>query len=288
MSKVYCSVYNGIGNQFFSYALGLFLAKKYNKELIIDLTKLNQINFLSGIGFKRDLRREYLLDKIGFSHPVKNFGFIEFSRKMKLVKSKRFVIADFRKSHYDLGEVNPNQHIYSIGWGDFNIVKEVLPEMKAKLTANFEINSKISEAIKLIQEKNSVAVHVRRTDFLDAKISGYSIGICSDAYYTNAIRFIHKKIENPFFIYFSDDIEYVKSNMSTENSYFVEGNTGFEDFYLMSLCKHFILANSTFSFWAAALNNSLQKTVCVPEYWYNSPLRQAEFIPAEWERIPVQ
>jgi len=288
MSKVYCSVYNGIGNQLFSYALGLFLSKKYNKELIIDLTKLNQINFLSRIGLKRDLRREYILDKIGFSHPVKNFGFIEFSRKIKLLKSKRFVIADFRKTHDDLGEVNPNQHIYSIGWGDFNIVKEILPELKAKFAANFEINSKISEAIKLIQEKNSVAVHVRRTDFLDPKISDYSIGICSDIYYKNAISFITEKIENPFFIFFSDDIEYVKNNMKTENCYFVEGNSGFEDFYLMYLCKHFILANSTFSFWAAVLNNSNQKTVCVPEYWYNSPLRQAEFIPSEWDRIPVQ
>ncbi|TNF39695.1 MAG: alpha-1,2-fucosyltransferase, partial [Bacteroidetes bacterium] len=159
---------------------------------------------------------------------------------------------------------------------------------KTKLAGNFEINSKISEAIKLIQDENSVAVHVRRTDFLDPKISDYSIGICSDAYYKNAIRFIKDKIENPYFIFFSDDIEYVKKNMNTENSYFVEGNAGFEDFYLMSLCRHFILANSTFSFWAAALNNSIQKTVCVPEYWYNAPLRQAEFIPPEWERIPIQ
>jgi hypothetical protein len=288
MSKVYCSVYNGIGNQLFSYALGLFLAKKYKKELIIDLTKLNQINFLSRIGFKRDLRREFEIHKIGFVHPLKRFNLIEFTRKFKFVKSNRFVIADFRKSHYDLGKVSSNQQIYSIGWGDFNIVKEVLPEMKTKLAANFEITPKIAAALKLISEKNSVAVHVRRTDFLDPKISDYSIGICSDTYYKNAIQLINNKIENPYFIYFSDDIEHVKSNTDNSNSYFVEGNAGFEDFYLMSLCKHFVLANSTFSFWAAALNNSIQKTVCVPEYWYNSPLRQAEFIPAEWERIPVQ
>jgi hypothetical protein len=288
MSKVYCSVYNGIGNQLFSYALGLFLAKKYNKELVIDLTKLTLINFLSRIGFKRDLRREYELHKIGFIYPIKKFSLIEFSRKIKAVKSNKFVIADFRKTHYNLGEVQSNQHIYSLGWGDFNLVKAVLPEMKARLSANFEINSKIAEANKLIQEKNSVAVHVRRTDFMDPKISGYSKGICNETYYKNALRFITKKIENPFFIFFSDDIEYVKNNMNSANSYFVEGNTGFEDFYLMSLCKHFILANSTFSFWAAALNNSSQKTVCVPEYWYNAPLRQAEFIPSEWEKIAVK
>lgn len=287
MSKVFCSVYNGIGNQLFSYALGLFLAKKHNKELVFDLTKLNQINLLSRIGLKRDVRREFELQKIGFVHPVQKFGLKEFTRKLRVLKNRKFVVADFRKSHFDLGEVKQNQHIYSVGWGDFNLVKEVLPEMKSKFSAKFEINHGIAEALKLIGENNSVAVHVRRTDFLDPKISGYSIGICSETYYTNAIKFISNRVKNPLFVFFSDDIEYVKTNLKTENSYFTEGNTGYEDFYLMSQCKHFILANSTFSFWAAALNNSGSKIVCVPEFWYNAPLRQAEYIPDQWQKIPI-
>ena len=154
MSKVICSIYNGIGNQLFSYALGLFLAKKYDKELIIDLTKLNQINFLSALRLKSDLRRDFELNKIGFIHPVKNFGFIEYTRKLKGLNGEKFIIADFRKSHYDLGRVNANQHIFSIGWGDFNLVKEVLPEMKANFSANFKITPKIAEILKLISEKN--------------------------------------------------------------------------------------------------------------------------------------
>lgn len=287
MSKVFCSVYNGIGNQLFSYALGLFLAKKHNKELVFDLTKLNQINLLSRIGLKRDVRREFELQKIGFVHPVQKFGLKEFTRKLRVLKNRKFVVADFRKSHFDLGEVKQNQHIYSVGWGDFNLVKEVLPEMKSKFSAKFEINPGIAEALKLIGENNSVAVHVRRTDFLDPKISGYSIGICSETYYTNAIKFISNRVKNPLFVFFSDDIEYVKTNLKTENSYFAEGNTGYEDFYLMSQCKHFILANSTYSFWAAVLNNSGSKIVCVPEFWYNAPLRQAEYIPDQWQKIPI-
>lgn len=271
----------------FSYALGLFLAKKHNKELVFDLTKLNQINLLSRIGLKRDVRREFELQKIGFVHPVQKFGLKEFTRKLRVLKNGKFVVADFRKSHFDLGEVKQNQHIYSVGWGDFNLVKEVLPEMKSKFSAKFEINPGIAEALKLIGENNSVAVHVRRTDFLDPKISGYSIGICSETYYTNAIKFISNRVKNPLFVFFSDDIEYVKTNLKTENSYFAEGNTGYEDFYLMSQCKHFILANSTFSFWAAALNNSGSKIVCVPEFWYNAPLRQAEYIPDQWQKIPI-
>lgn len=287
MSKIYCSVYNGIGNQLFGYALGLHLSKTYNKELIIDLTKLNFINFRSKIGLKRDLQREYELDKIGFIHPIKKFSLIEFLKNVKYLRNNNFVIADFRKSHSSLDEVLANQQIYVTGWGDFNLVKKILPEMRRKFFPNFEINRQIEEVIKLISEKNSVAVHVRRTDFLDPKISDYSIGICSDEYYNNAINFIKEKIENPFFIFFSDDISYVKEKMDTGNCYFVEGNTGYEDFYLMSLCKHFILANSTFSFWAAVLNKEKNKIVCVPEYWYNAPLRQADYIPHDWKKIPV-
>ncbi len=288
MSKVYCCVYNGIGNQLFGYALGLYISKKYRKELYIDLTKLSLVNFLSRIGVKKDSQREYELDKIGFIHPIKKNSSIEFSKNIKFLHRKRIVIADFRKSHKNLGEINANQDIYLIGWGDFNIVKEVLPEMRARFTFNFEITRQIAEVKKIILEKNSVAVHVRRTDFLDPKISSFAIGICSDVYYRNAINHIKEEVENPYFIFFSDDIEYVKENMGTENSYYVEGNAGYEDFYLMSLCKHFILANSTFSFWAAILNDIKNKTVCVPEYWYNNPLRQAEFIPDEWKKIAVK
>ena len=288
MAKVYCSVYNGIGNQLFGYALGLYFSKANRKELNIDLTKLNLINFLAAIGVKKDSRREYELHKIGFIHPIKKFSFIELSRNFKFLRNKKFVIADFRKSHKNLGTVNTNQHIYSIGWGDFNIVKEVLPEMKAKFFPNFEITQKIEEVKKMILEKNSIAVHVRRTDFLDPKINKNSFGICSDGYYTNAIKHIKEVVKDPFFIFFSDDIEYVKENMTTENSYIVEGNAGYEDLYLMSLCNHFILANSTFSFWAAILNDSKNKIVCVPEYWYKAPLRQADYIPDEWKKISIK
>lgn len=288
MSKVYCCVYNGIGNQLFGYALGIYISKKYRKELYIDLTKLSLINFLSRIGIKKDIQREYELDKIGFIHPIKKYSSIEFYKNLKFVPNKKFLVADFRKSHKNIEGVNSNQHIYLIGWGDFNIVKEVLPEMRAKFSSNFKITPQITEIKKLILEKNSVAVHVRRTDFLDPEIGSFAIGICNDEYYRNAINHIKEVVENPFFIFFSDDIEYVKKNMSTENCYFVEGNAGYEDFYLMSLCKHFIMANSTFSFWATILNDVENKTVCVPEYWYNNPLRQADYIPDEWKKIAVK
>jgi len=288
MSKLYCGIYNGLGNQLFGFALGMYLSKKYNRELIIDLSKLNLINFLSRIGLKKDTRREYELNKIGINYPVKNFTYFEIIKGNKFLKGKKFTFADFRDSHKNLDHVIQKQNIYAIGFGEFDFVKEVLPEMRRKFAPNFKITNSIFETIKVINEKNSIAVHIRRTDYLNPKLGGFANGICTDKYYQNAIQLLKESIENPYFIIFSDDTNHVKNNLNFENSYIVNGNAGYEDLYLMSLCKHFILANSTFSYWAAILNASQNKTVCVPKYWYNSPRRQAEFIPEEWTQIAIE
>ena len=289
MSKIYCNIYNGIGNQLFGYALGLYLSKKYKKKLVIDLTKLTTINFQCRLGLKKDTFREFELDKIGFTDEIVQFNFKNFLKKIPRLSKKNRLYTDFRKSHNEqnLIDIDIDVDIYCLGWGDFKIVNEVLPDLRTRFTPKFKITEKISSTKNLIIERNAVAVHLRGTDFLDKKISGYAIGLCTDDYYSNAIRFINEKIENPYFIIFSDDTEYVKQKLDIENSYVVTGNEGYEDLYLMSLCKHFILANSTFSFWAAILNTNQNKIVCVPEHWFNSQRRQADYIPDEWTKIAI-
>jgi hypothetical protein len=287
MSKIYCRIYNGIGNQLFGYALGLYLSKKYNKALFIDLAKLNQINFLSKIGLKKDTIRKYELEKLGFIHPFKKCYFWGSFININFLTGRNYLVADYRKSHIELGQVAQEKDISLIGWGDFNIVKEIIPEMRKRFQPNFELSSSILYDKKLIVENNSVAVHIRRTDFMDARIGKSFNGICTETYYQNAIDHIKREVENPFFVIFSDDVDYVRKNMKIDNSYIVDENTGYIDLYLMSMCKHFILANSTFGFWAAMLNSSENKLVCVPEYWYNNPLRTADYIPKEWIKIKI-
>ena len=285
MSKVYCSIYNGIGNQLFAYATGLYVSKMTGSELYADLTKLNLINFLSFLKLKKDTPRKYELPMLGFDNPVRHFHPLEFTRKLKT--SKGNYVADFRKNKRWTGNVPQGQDIYTVGWCDFSQVKEILPEMRSRFDARFEITSNMAESLKIIQGTNSVAIHVRRTDYLHQKIGRRFDGICTDNYYQSAIRHIRETIDNPYFIIFSDDMEYVKNNLQIENSHFVAGNPGYADLYLMSACRHFIVANSTFSFWAAILNSRPDKVVCVPEYWYNNPLETEDFIPPEWVKIPV-
>ena len=288
MSKVYCCVYNGLGNQLFGYALGMYVSRKLNKELHVDLTKLNTINFLSRLGLKKDTPREYELHKLGFENPVKNFNHYEFTRKYRLFNQKKCQIVDFRNGHEEVNLQDENQKIYTIGWGEFDRVKEILPELRKRLSPNFEITPEFERVNQLIQTKNTVALHVRRTDYLNPATGKRFSGICTDEYYKNAISFLKEKLTDPFFIIFSDDENYVRENLNLQNSHIVSGNAGYVDLYLMSQCHHFILANSTFSFWGAMLNDSNDKLVCTPEYWYNHPLENESYIPQDWIRIPIK
>lgn len=286
MGKVYCSVYNGIGNQLFGYALGMFLSRKYHKELHIDLTKLNTINRLAKAGLKNDTPRNYELKRLGFNEPVRQFHPIEFLRKSAVFAPKSYSVIDFRNDRMT-SNVTGAPNIYSIGWGDLTVVEKVLPEMKKKFSPGFELKVETKEMLNLIQKKNAIALHVRRTDYLNKKTGSRFGGVCTEIYYLNAIKYISNRVTDPYFIVFSDDVEFVKSQFNLPNSYFVQGNPGYVDLYLMSQCYHFILANSTFSFWAALLSENEEKIVCVPEYWYNRPLEKEKYIPEEWQRIKI-
>lgn len=131
---------------------------------------------------------------------------------------------------------------------------------------------KNAEYLKKIRNTNSVSVHVRRGDYVNHFMHG---NIANKCYLQNSIDYIKDKIENPHFFVFSDDIEWAKSNLHFHgsNATFVTGNSdGVEqDIILMSHCKHNILANSSFSWWAQFLNSNPEKIVITPEYWFNQP-----------------
>lgn len=120
-----------------------------------------------------------------------------------------------------------------------------------------------TEAKKMIEKTNSVSVHVRRGDYLNIQ-NGINLGM---DYYNNAMFKISEIVESPYFFVFSDDIEWCKANFDYKNICFVEWNNGkesYRDMQLMSLCKHNIVANSTFSTWASWLNSNENKVILRP------------------------
>lgn len=149
------------------------------------------------------------------------------------------------------------------------------------------LSDKNAEVISLMEDSDSVAIHVRRGDYLRPPYDKIYGGICTIEYYKKAISIIEQHFENPCYFVFSDDIEWVKDNLNIRNAYYIDwniGNNSVYDMLLMSRVKANIIANSTFSFWGAFLNKSNVLTVC-PKRWFFSTFKDPDIIPDNWIKI---
>ncbi|MEX0284448.1 MAG: alpha-1,2-fucosyltransferase [Paracoccaceae bacterium] len=134
----------------------------------------------------------------------------------------------------------------------------------------------------------SIALHVRRGDYL-------SLGqhtVCDEAYYLNALDQIRESVADPVVYVFSDDPDWAKANLPLPcEKVVVDFNgpeTDFEDMRLMSLCQHNIIGNSSFSWWAAWLNQTPGQRVAGPARWFGDPkMQNPDILPEGWLRIPV-
>jgi hypothetical protein len=138
-----------------------------------------------------------------------------------------------------------------------------------------------------IRAVNSVSVHIRRGDYL-SQTNYLTFGaVCTTAYFVKAIEKIQSLTENPFFYVFSNDTAWVEENLKVENMVIVDTNKGensWKDMYLMSLCKHNINSNSSFSWWASWLNDNKNKHVIVPKYFINN-VDTKDVFPESWTSI---
>lgn len=261
-SEVVVRFYGGLGNNMFQYAAGLSYAKQHNKSLKIvgNFKNISEVFFVS--------ENDYVKGR-----PLTENAYIE-----------RDASLDFRDA------MDNSSFQYLNGYfQDENIFKKnrdlilELFKFKNELTPK---NKKLADKIK---STNSVSIHIRRGDYLVACYND----MLSNYYYNHAMDYISSKVENPHFYIFSDDIEWVKKNLNVKYPHtFVDNNqekeSADQDMHLMSLCKHNIIANSTFSWWGAWLNQNPEKIVLVPRVWLTGTIAQKDtknVIPEDWIRI---
>ena len=148
------------------------------------------------------------------------------------------------------------------------------------------LNEATRELRNTIENCNAASLHVRRDDYLSTTYAYGFGGICTTAYYQNAIAYMKEKTIDPAFFVFSDDINWCRENLDVEGATFVDCNHGdesWQDMFLMSKCKHNIIANSSFSWWGAWLNNNTNKIVVAPDRWWNG--LKDDVVPETWIRI---
>jgi hypothetical protein len=147
-----------------------------------------------------------------------------------------------------------------------------------------KLSSQNEDIKKRMQSTQSIAIHIRRGDYLQPPYDKIYSGICTIEYYQHAIQIIKMHFDNPQFFIFSDDIEWVKENLKIPNSIFIDWNKGHNsiyDMYLMSHTKANIIANSTFSYWGAFLNSKTEMVI-YPKKWFNSQYSTPDIFPKTW------
>lgn len=239
----------GFANQLFQYAFYLKLAEDYPAtDVVADLSHYKTCKDHGGFKLKRFVKLK-----------ANNKGYLKGSVS---VNENNF--DDFVNNHSE------NENYYFNGyWQEERFFPKDLSRIK-NIFVQDKLSSKNRGYIKGIIDSESVSVHVRRGDYVNNFMHG---NIANQCYIQNSILFIKDKIQQPHFFVFSDDIEWCKKNLDFEESpvTFVEGNSDNieQDIILMSNCKHNIISNSSFSWWAQNLNANPQKIVVTPEYWFN-------------------
>lgn len=259
----------GLANQIFQWAYGKYLSEKYSTPLYLDLS-FYQNKF--GI-----TKRDFSLNKFpNLSYNIlPNDGNISNwsneKNKTKLVKLND-------NFHYKELDYKEDSHYYLDGyWQSEKYFIEIENTIRECLKPNESIINRLKEKY---PTENSVSTHIRRTDYVSS--NGYH-PVQPIEYYQDGLN--HIDYEN--ILVFSDDIKWCKENLHFDNMIFVEDNDDIEDLWLMSLCNHNIIANSSFSWWGAWLNNNKYKKVIAPNEWFGKTtgLNQLDIIPEKWIKI---
>jgi glycosyltransferase family 11 len=269
----------GFGNQLFEYACAYAQARRMNTKLVLDSMLL-----------ATDTLRNYELDSLSLRY---DFVFriphkYPYIIKVALRKCFHFLLRIIAKNYKERKAYVFDDKIYALSgnwrlrgyWQSEKYFKDYRDEIVSMFTPTYPMTTSFLKLKKQIESTNSVAVHVRRGDYV-------ALGIClSDVYYREALLRICQKVNDPVFYVFSDDMEYAKQLFAEFVSEQVvpvcyEGhNSTIEDFLLMKSCKHNIMANSSYSWWAAWANVHEDKIVVAPKRE-----NKDDFYPEEWIQV---
>ena len=268
----------GLGNQMFQYALGKKISTMRKTIFKLDKNFLEQPVWQKVIGV---VVRGYELGE--FNIKTQFAGFREKILAVPIREIPFHVKDNFKRIERTKG------NLYLDGYWQS---EEYFKDIKNVICRDFRLKNKSMNFVKvakLISEPNSVSIHFRRGDYAEKGKTRRYHGLLGLDYYQKAISLVDEKVKDPHFFIFSDDSNWVKKNFkigkpATYISGFYE-LTNAEELVLMSNCEHNIIANSSFSWWGAWLNNNPSKIVIAPTRWFRVKISSEEMLPLGWFKL---
>lgn len=267
----------GLGNQMFIYAFSFALKRTFGQDVFVDTHYYKTRNFHNGLEIQKifgvALQEASLMDILKMAWYFPNY-WIDF-HLLKYLPNRKNTIKELSGQKFNAEIMKDSSDKYYDGyWQSFQYFDKYRTEILKEFSFppfNEHENVELSRLLK--NDRFSIGIHIRRGDYL--KNWKYQ-GLCGIDYYKKAIDYIFTHVESPHFYLFSDDTDWVTANicplLKGANYRLVNWNKGshsYRDMQLMSMCKNLIIANSSFSWWAAYLNQN-NPIVIAPEKWTNS------------------
>lgn len=280
------AISGGLGNQMFQYALCMAY-KHRGIQIKLDISKYSYYKIHNNYELHKIFGVD---DEIAILEEIKLYGYRRDNRLIRWMQKTRFC----KKSVYieNSTRFNPNvlqqDEKYIRGYWQ---TEKYFDDIRDSIIKKFQFppitDQKLQEIVNHIKNTNSVSFHIRRGDYLNHPLYR---GICDSDYYVRAYEYLKVKLGDDLKIFvFSNDIDWVKENIKFPDMIFVDINSGensYRDMQLMSLCKHNVIANSTFSWWGAWLNKNYNKFVIAPQKWTNGSKEEwKDILPNNWVKL---
>lgn len=294
-NKIMIRLMGGLGNQMFEYAALRAMMIKYNQKGIISLkgitNKTHNVYSLNHFNINKDItitkkeslktKLNYLLYGFYYVFLIKQKNGFKIMQKIQPILNKNgiYCLPD-GYIKFDKSESFNNSMVgYFQSVRYFDEYKDIIKEELKVIEPIMKKNQKLFQEIK---NNNSVCVHIRRGDYV-----GTNHQVCDENYYLNAVELMKEKVKNPKFYIFSDDIKWVKENINfKEKVTFIEGNNpNYEELRLMYTCKHFIISNSSFSWWAQYLTENTKRITIAPKKWFQNENQKVDIFQKDWIKI---
>ncbi len=276
-------IWEGLGNQLFQYAYARALQERMDKPVYLDIRRCNRgdMPYEKEDIVKRKLGLQNFCvslkcvsaDKVPFLHCLDGGNCIrraEFKLMKKGMWRWRWRDDEGRMGQLCQDILKPRDYTYvsahCLNKGYYENIREILLQ-ELRLKKKIVINQTLAE---MLESGRAVSVHIRLTDYLRNPRA-----ICSQAYYDNAVRYIKERTVDPCFIIFSDNPQMAEARYKFEGSVYWVGKEEYSDYEAMMImagCRHNVIAESTFSYWGAWLNQNPEKIVIASRKWFQGSM----------------